>query len=65
MTEIERLTKHLRNLQKSKVRSATFDVAYLLGIMEGIPTVTAHQPITVPAPPKAQKVNVDGGSFKE
>jgi hypothetical protein len=65
MTEIERLTKHLRNLQKMRVRSATFDVAYLLGIMEGIPTVTVQQTFTAPEQPKTQKVNVDGGAFKE
>jgi hypothetical protein len=65
MTEIERLTKHLRNLKKSKVRTATFDVAYLLGVMEGIPSVTVQQTFTAPEQPKTQKVNVDGGAFKE
>jgi len=62
MTELEKLIWHLEKLQKSKSKSVTLDISYLLGILNTIPlqkvTVTKNESLV-------QQVNVDGGRFKE
>ena len=62
MTELEKLIWRLEKLQKSRSKSITLDIDYLLGILYTIPsqkvTVTKNEPVR-------QQVNVDGGKFKE
>lgn len=62
MTELEKLIWHLEKLQKSKSKSVTLDISYLLGILNTIPlqkvSVTKNELVV-------QQVNVDGGRFKE
>ena len=62
MTELEKLIWRLEKLQKSRSKSITLDIDYLLGILYTIPsqkiTVTKNEPVR-------QQVNVDGGGFKE
>jgi len=61
MTELEKLIWRLEKLQKSRSKSITLDIDYLLGILYTIPsqkvTVTKNEPVR-------QQVNVDGGGFK-
>jgi hypothetical protein len=62
MTELEKLIWRLEKLQKSRSKSITLDIDYLLGILYTVPsqkvTVTKNEPVR-------QQVNVDGGGFKE
>jgi hypothetical protein len=62
MTELEKLIWRLEKLQKSRSKSITLDIEYLLGILYAVPsqrvTVTKNEPVR-------QQVNVDGGGFKE
>ena len=62
MTELEKLIWRLEKLQKSRSKSITLDIDYLLGILYTRPsqkvTVTKNEPVR-------QQVNVDGGGFKE
>ncbi len=64
MTEFEKLVVHLKNLHQKKVKSATFDVSWLLAALQvSLPTpIAKQQPIKNNSP---QKIEVDGGSFKE
>ena len=64
MTELDKLIKHLQNLQKSKMKKATFDVDYLLNILLGaVNTTTAPKEVT--PVDIYRKVDVDGGGFKD
>ena len=62
MTEREKLILHLQNLAKSKTKSATLDVLFLLGILDALPK---EQP--KPVIPRLDKIgiDVDGGSFTD
>ena len=62
MTERENLILHLQNLAKSKTKSATFDVLFLLGVLNALPK---EQP--KPTVPRFDKIglDVDGGSFSD
>ena len=64
MTEFEKLVVHLKNLHQKKVKNATFDVNWLLSALQ----VSPPQAVAKPQPLKnnlPQKIEVDGGSFKE
>ncbi len=64
MTEFEKLVVHLKNLHQKKVKSATFDVNWLLAALQiEVPKpVVKQQPVKNNSP---QKIEVDGGSFRE
>lgn len=61
MTEREKLILHLQNLHKSNTKKATLDVAYLLEILNALPTVEVKKPALL----QNTQVDVDGGSFAE
>ena len=62
MTEREKLILHLQNLAKSKTKSATLDVLFLLGVLNALPK---EQP--KPIVPRFDKIglDVDGGSVSD
>ncbi len=62
MTDREKLILHLQNLAKSKTKSATLDVMFLLNILNALPK---EQP--KPVVPRFDKIglDVDGGSFND
>lgn len=62
MTEREKLILHLQNLAKSKTKSATLDVLFLLGVLNALPK--EHPKPTVPRLDKIG-IDVDGGGFSD
>jgi pantothenate kinase-related protein Tda10 len=62
MTEREKLILHLQNLAKSKTKSATLDVLFLLGILNALPKEQLK-----PTAPRFDKIgiDVDGGGFSD
>jgi hypothetical protein len=61
MTDREKLILHLQNLAKTKVKSATIDVVFLLGILNALPKEQQ------PAPIRVDKISLelDGGDFSD
>lgn len=57
MNEFEKFVMHVRNLQKEKVSTATFDVEFLCNMLKDIPVA---QPRTV-----NKNVIGDGGKFED
>lgn len=58
--EFSDLVSHLNNLSKSNIKTATFDVNFLLKVLgQPIPTAPIKQHKQTTA------IDVDGGTFKE
>lgn len=63
MTDLEKLIIQLKNLQKSKAKSVTLDINYLLNVLNAVPTTVQVRHVT---PVEIyRKVDVDGGSFSD
>lgn len=62
MTDREKLILHLQNLAKSKTKSATLDVIFLLNILNALPKEQSK-----PDTPRFDKIgiDVDGGGFSD
>lgn len=59
MSNREKLILHLQNLLKSKTKSATIDVVFLLEILNALP----EPEITKSFPLRETQLDVDGGKF--
>lgn len=58
MDEFAKLVNHLENLKQSSVKTATFDVTWLLNAVKSRPQMPPEPRTTVP-------VVLDGGGFGE
>lgn len=60
MTDREKLILHLQNLAKSKTKSATLDVMFLLNILNALPKEQVKEQVT-----RIDKISLelDGGDF--
>lgn len=61
MTDREKLILHLQNLAKTKVKSATIDVVFLLGILNALPKEQQQTSIRV----DKVSLELDGGDFSD
>lgn len=62
MTEYEKLLRHLVNLKKKNVKTATLDIDWLLGVLKGGKRTTTVVPEPT-QPDKVVAIEVDGGTF--
>lgn len=62
MTDREKLILHLQNLAKSKTKSATLDVMFLLNILNALPK---EQPAETNIRLDKISLELDGGDFSD
>lgn len=60
MREVDRLLLRLRNLSKQKVKTAPFDVEWLIAAINDVYVPPKQGPVSAPA---KKTVSVDGGKF--